>query len=107
MTFESMGGEEGINTANLRRAIWMYTQRVYGLEYDDYDYVKVNEQIKRQTKNYIKEVACAPHRVNKRHIDLLDMKMTSEDIIHLNFLVCEARLETELIYTTNAIQAFI
>ncbi|CAG9317819.1 unnamed protein product [Blepharisma stoltei] len=107
MTFDSMGGEEGQNTANLRRAIWMYTQRVYGLEYDDYDYGNVNGHIKRQTKTYIKEVACVPHRVTRRHIDLLDMKLVSEDIIHINFLVCEARLETELIYTTNAVQAFI
>ncbi|CAG9328517.1 SESN1 [Blepharisma stoltei] len=107
MTFDTIGGEEGINTANLRRAIWMYTQRVYGLEYDDYDYSNVNEQIKRQTKTYIKEVACAPHRVTRRHIELIDMKLIAEDIIHVNFLICEARLETELIYTTNAVQAFI
>ena len=105
-TFESFG-EEGVNTAPLRRAVWMYTQRVLGLEYDDYDYREVNEQLSRNTKNYLKTVVCYPKKVTKELLNSIDMDLDFPDIVQMVLLVSESKLESELIYLTHCLSSFI
>ena len=52
-----------VDTDKFRSAIWYYTQRVYGISNDDYDYGEVNYLVSRQLKTYVKKVICYPERI--------------------------------------------
>ena len=103
LTHEYIGAETGISTGPLRRAVWNYVQRVYGLQYDDYDYREVNQFLPIQTKSYIKKVACFPHTVTEADYKNIELDLTHEEMIHINLLITEARLESELIYMLHAV----
>ena len=84
------------------RAVWIYTQRLYGLEYDDYNYSEVNTVLIRATKAYLKKVACTPHTVRVEDwsgVDLCDF-----DKLTLTLLISEARREGELLYALHALR---
>lgn len=59
----SSGDESEIDLASFREAIWNYTQGLYGVRIDDYDYSKINKVLDKGTKNFIKLVACFPHKL--------------------------------------------
>lgn len=106
MTYNTLGEEDEVSTEPLRRAIWMYTQRVYGLDYDDYDYKEVNLLLPINTKQYLKKIACVPHTVTQDDYSNVDLEVSHDEHIHINLLVFGARLEAELIYILHAIHQF-
>lgn len=103
MTYDYVGQDSGVETGPLRRAIWNYVQRVYGLQYDDYDYTDINKFLKINTKKYIKKIACFPETVTRQDWENIELDLTYDEMIHLNILICEARFETELLYMLYAI----
>jgi hypothetical protein len=86
-----------------QRAIWVYTQRLYGLEYDDYNYRDVNTELAKPTKAFLKKVACSPHEVVAE--DWSQVPLSTEEKVTLVLLVCEARREGELLYALHALRA--
>ena len=104
MTYDTIGQDSGVETAPLRRAIWNYVQRVYGLQYDDYNYTDINRFLKINTKKFIKKVACMPETVNKTDYLNIELDLSHDDMIHLNLLICEARFEAQLVYMLHALQ---
>ena len=84
----------------------MYTQRVYGLDYDDYDYKEVNLLLPIHTKQYLKKIACVPNTVTQEDYQNVDLEVSHDEHIHINLLVFGARLEAELIYILHAIHSF-
>ncbi|OMJ72020.1 hypothetical protein SteCoe_29633 [Stentor coeruleus] len=103
MTYDYVGQDSGVETGPLRRAIWNYVQRVYGLQYDDYNYTDINKFLEINTKKYIKKIACFPETVTKQDWENIELDLTYDEMIHLNILICEARFETELLYMLYAI----
>jgi hypothetical protein len=104
MTYEYVGQDTGVNTGPLRRAIWNYVQRVYGLQYDDYNYTDINRFLKINTKKYIKKTACFPEMVQKQDYVNIELDLTHDEMVHLNLLICEARFEAQLVYMLHAVQ---
>jgi len=87
------------------RAIWVYTQRLYGLEYDDYNYRDINTELTKPTKAFLKKVACTPHEV--RAEDWSQVALSTDEKVRLVLLVCEARREGALLYVLHALRAAI
>ena len=104
MTYEHLGQDSGLETGPLRRAIWNYVQRVYGLQYDDYNYTDINKFLKINTKRYIKKTACFPETVTKQDYINIELDISHDEMIHLNLIICEARFEAQLVYMLHAIQ---
>ena len=104
MTYECLGQDHGLETGPLRRAIWNYVQRIYGLQYDDYNYIDINKFLKINTKRYIKKTACFPETVTKQDFLNIELDITNDEMIHLNLMICEARFEAQLVYMLHAIQ---
>lgn len=103
MTYDYIGQDSGVKTGPLRRAIWNYVQRVYGLQYDDYDYTDINKFLKINTKKYIKKIACFPETITKQDWENIEIELTYDEMIHLNILICESRFEAELLYMLYAV----
>lgn len=103
MTYQQLGEYYNIETEPLRRAIWNYVQRVYGIQYDDYNYNNINRLLKIGTKKYIKKTACFPENVTKDDFNGIDLDITSDEIIHLNLMICEARFEAQLVYMLHSV----
>jgi hypothetical protein len=103
MTFRTFHDEHDIDTAPLRRAIWKYTHRVYGLAYDDYNYREVNVFLLIGLKKYLKKVACVPHSVTQDDFTSIDVSLKPQEVVHVNLLVMEARVEAQLLYVMAAI----
>jgi sestrin len=104
MTYDYVGQDSGVETGPLRRAIWNYVQRVYGLQYDDYNYTDINRFLKINTKKYIKKIACFPETVTKQDWVNIEIDLTYDEMIHLNLIICEARFEAQLVYMLHAVQ---
>ena len=83
------------------RAMWIYTQRLYGLEYDDYNYRDINTELTKSTKTFLKKVACTPHLVSNE--DWNEASLSTEEKIKLVLFVCEARREGELLYALHSL----
>jgi len=107
MTDNSLCSVPQVDSSPLRRAIWNYTQKVYGLDYDDYNYREVNVLLSRHTKAYLKKAACVPHQLESEDFAQVDLGVTAEEMVHTMLLVMEARKESELLYwlyTLNLLQ---
>lgn len=104
MTYEHVGDDGGVETGPLRRAIWNYVQRVYGLQYDDYRYKDINRFLKINMKKYIKKTACFPETVLRKDFESIELDLHNYEMIHVNLLICEARFEAQLVYMLHAVQ---
>lgn len=104
MTYWTFSDEHDIDTEPLRRAIWKYTHRVYGLAYDDYDYQEINVFLLIGLKKYLKKVACVPHTLTREDFDSIDVSLTPQELVHVNLIVAEARVEAQLLYVMAAIE---
>mmetsp|Transcript_13143 Transcript_13143/g.24613 ORF Transcript_13143/g.24613 Transcript_13143/m.24613 type:complete len:442 (-) Transcript_13143:103-1428(-) len=104
MTSRTFSDEMDINTEPFRRAIWKYTHRVYGLAYDDYNYQEVNVFLLIGLKKYLKKVTCIPHTLTRDDFDGIDVTLKPHEIVHVNILVAEARVEAQLLYAVAAIE---
>ena len=102
MTDNCVGPVQQVNTTPLRQAVWKYTQKLYGLEYDDYDYREVSILLSKPTKSFLKKAACWPHLLTSLDLAQVDLGISTKDLIHLLLLVSEARKEVELIYWLHA-----
>jgi sestrin len=104
MTFRTFSDEQDIDTEPLRRAIWKYTHRVYGLAYDDYNYKEVDLFLRIGLRKYLRKVGCAPHTLTREDYDSIDISLKPHELVHVNLLLMEARVEAQLLYAMAAIE---
>lgn len=102
MTNNSIGPVLQVNTSPLRLAVWKYTQKLYGLDYDDYDYREVSLLLTKSTKSFLKKAACRPQLLTPLDFAQVDLGLSAKELVHLLLLVMEARKEGELIYWLHA-----
>mmetsp|Transcript_31833 Transcript_31833/g.83101 ORF Transcript_31833/g.83101 Transcript_31833/m.83101 type:complete len:538 (-) Transcript_31833:525-2138(-) len=63
LTYRNFFASSDVDTSPFRNAVWFYVHRISGVQHDDYDYERVNQDLKKMTKIYIKKVACTPRLV--------------------------------------------
>ncbi|CCD68266.1 Sestrin homolog [Caenorhabditis elegans] len=91
-----------IDTAAFREAIWNYTQGLYGVRVDDYDYSKINRVLDKGTKTFIKLAACYPHKLTTEFTRALPGFKDSEKI-HVVMMVAMARFQASMFHYTRAV----
>ncbi|MBN3297519.1 SESN3 protein, partial [Amia calva] len=92
---------------DLKRAIWNYIHRMFGIRYDDYDYGEVNHLVERSLKLYIKTVTCYPDRTSTQLCPRSWKSLKPAEKVHVNLLIMEARLQAELLYALRAITQYM
>ncbi|EGT46406.1 hypothetical protein CAEBREN_03412 [Caenorhabditis brenneri] len=91
-----------IDTAAFREAVWNYTQGLYGVRIDDYDYSKINRVLDKGTKTFIKLAACYPHKLTTEFLRALPGFRDSEKI-HVVMLISMARFQASMFHYTRAV----
>lgn len=102
MTNHCLGPVTQVNTFPIRLAVWKYTQKLYGLDYDDYDYREISLLLTKSTKSFLKKAACRPHLLTSLDFAQVDLGVSAKELVHMLLLVMEARKEEELIYWLHA-----
>lgn len=97
---------KNIENEPLRRSIWKYTQRVYGLEFDDYNYQEVNVNLALELKRYLKKVTCEPATVTAEDFQSVQ-GFTRVEMVQTSILVQEALVQTRLLYALHAIDSHL
>lgn len=100
----SEGGadQNEIDTAAFREAVWNYTQGLYGVRVDDYDYSKINRVLDKGTKTFIKLAACYPHKLTTEFTKALPGFKDSEKI-HVVMMIAMARFQASMFHYTRAV----
>uniref|UniRef100_A0A2P2I9M5 Sestrin-2-like n=1 Tax=Hirondellea gigas TaxID=1518452 RepID=A0A2P2I9M5_9CRUS len=108
MTYNTCGDRKNVSTTPFRRAIWYYTQSLYGIRRDDYDYSTINEVLDRPLKVFLKTMSVAPERLVTAHDSapsIIDDLRTSEQV-HIVILAAEARMQAEMVYAMLAVERY-
>jgi sestrin len=108
-TYNTLGGIGDHDTSPFRNSIWYYTLRLYGVHYDDYNYGEINSVCRKPTKVYVKIVACNPIKMTAEHFATMAKSegFQFSEMVHINFLVMEARKQAILLYALRCIMAVI
>jgi sestrin len=103
LTYMSFGPQRAkVDTLPFRRAVWQYVQRIKGMFHDDYNYAEVNIFLNRETKTYIKLMACAPYRLNQAAYDALGNVLEADEKVHVALLAAESARQSALLYGLHA-----
>ncbi|CAI2315842.1 unnamed protein product [Caenorhabditis sp. 36 PRJEB53466] len=105
---DSQSPEERRNqrdTAVFREAIWNYTQGLYGVRVDDYDYSKINRVLDRGTKTFIKIAACYPHKLTTEFTNAMPGLRVSEKV-HVVMMIAMARFQASMFHYTRAVSNY-
>ena len=76
------------------------------IRHDDYDYSLINELLPKRLKNYIKTVSCYPERCTEQEYQSIMLDFFSSEKVHVCLLICEARLQSSLLYAYKAIHDY-
>uniref|UniRef100_A0A1I7TED9 Non-structural protein NS1 n=1 Tax=Caenorhabditis tropicalis TaxID=1561998 RepID=A0A1I7TED9_9PELO len=91
-----------LETAAFREAVWNYTQGLFGVRLDDYDYSRVNYILDKGTRTFIKLAACYPHKLTTEFTQALPGFKDSEKI-HVVMMVSMARFQATMFHYTRAV----
>jgi len=106
LTYGTLGRHDRVDTAPFRRAAWNYSQCLWGVRHDDYDYGEVNVLLNRNLKKYMKTVSCSPEQCLRSEYNQIMKDFQSSEKIHLMLLVCEAKFQSGLLYSLRAISRY-
>ncbi|CAO4360945.1 unnamed protein product [Caenorhabditis nigoni] len=98
----SPADQNEIDTTAFREAVWNYTQGLYGVRVDDYDYSKINRVLDKGTKTFIKLAACYPHKLTTEFTKALPGFKDSEKI-HVVMMIAMARFQASMFHYTRAV----
>lgn len=91
-----------LDVAEFRECIWNYTQGLYGVRVDDYDYATINRVLDRGTKTFVKLAACYPHKLTTEFLRALPGFRDSEKI-HVVMLIAMARFQASMFHYSRAV----
>jgi len=103
LTEKKLSNIEGVDTSKFRHAIWFYTQRLYGIKYDDFPYEKTNSMLNKNLKVYIKQAACFPNLVKYADFANIGLHLQKKEKVHIAMIIHESRKQSHLIYGMQAI----
>ncbi|XP_064412375.1 sestrin-1 isoform X2 [Latimeria chalumnae] len=107
LTYNTMAMHKDVDTSMLRRAVWNYIHCMFGIRYDDYDYIEINQLLDHGFKVYIKTVVCSPEKTTKKMYDSFWRQFKHSEKVHVNLLLMEARMQAELLYALRAITRYM
>ncbi|ESN96989.1 hypothetical protein HELRODRAFT_185938 [Helobdella robusta] len=107
MTYNTVGRHHDIDTTTFRRAVWHYTQCMFGLMHDNYNYEEINSLLDTNLRTYIKAVTCFPETVDRSMYDGCMKEFMPSEKVHVNIMIHEARLQSELLYGLRAISRYM
>ncbi|KAI9280534.1 PA26 p53-induced protein-domain-containing protein [Umbelopsis sp. AD052] len=85
-----------LDTSPLRRAIWFYCLKLYGVKKEDYDYSDIARLISPQMKKYLKKVCYDPQSITLQDWNTTGISLRSEEKCHMNVLASEAKKQALL-----------
>lgn len=91
-----------LQVTRFRQAVFMYTQGLYGVRTDDYNYKAVNCILDRNTRHFIKMAATRPHLITTEYNQFMPGSKDSEKI-HTIMLVAMARFQATMFHYTRAV----
>lgn len=106
------------DTAPLRECMRFYTEHIFGVHHDDYDYSQVNLLGWRKLKIYLKKVVTLPQSLTKEDYEQLGVRedregkvvktynFTPEEKCHVNLLAIESKKRCALTYLAKAISDY-
>ncbi|CAD8064186.1 unnamed protein product [Paramecium sonneborni] len=104
MTRNTFGKEQQITTAAFRKAIRVYAQNIYRYQHDDIDYsTQMNKLLPKELKAFIKIVSLTPNLLQKKHLEIIPLKLTPDELCHITLLTIAAKIEVQLIYLSKAL----
>lgn len=103
LTYRNIGKIEAVDTRLFRMAVHRYAQCLFGIRHDDYDYSQINILLPRNLKTYIKTFCCFPERCTLEGYEAIMADFRNSEKVHVCLLVCEARLQAELLYGLRAV----
>ncbi|XP_047737755.1 sestrin-2-like [Hyalella azteca] len=108
MTYHTCGNRNNVNTAPFRRAVWNYTQCLFGIRRDDYDYSHVNMLLERHLKVFLKTLSVAPETFpdDLKLLPSILKELKPSEQVHVVILAAEARLQAEMVYAMLAIERY-
>jgi len=105
LSYNNFNTQQGVDTGPLRKSIWRYIHRVFGILHDDFNYGHVNTCLNKSFKALIKKICCFPHLITIKDIDFGLLFMPSEKA-HIIIIATEARKQAELLYGLKAIMKY-
>ncbi|CAD8142291.1 unnamed protein product [Paramecium pentaurelia] len=104
MTRNTFGKEQQITTSAFRKAIRVYAQNIYRYQHDDIDYsTQMNKLLPKELKAFIKIVSLTPNLLQKKHLDIIPLKLSADELCHITLLTIAAKIEVQLIYLSKAL----
>jgi len=94
------------SSSYITQALTFYIQRIFGIDFYDYDYAEVNKVLPISLKVYIKKVACYPQLITKADYEEASSVLSVKDKLHINILVMEAKRFASLLFLSKAISEY-
>jgi len=106
LTYRNIGKYESVDTSLFRMAVQRYAQCLFGIRHDDYNYSQINILLPRNLKTYIKTLCCFPERCTVNEYEAIMTDFRNSEKVHVCLLVCEAKLQAELLYGLRAVYEY-
>ena len=97
------------DTTPLRRSVWYYSHRLFGVITSDFDYRVVNLLVSRNLKSFIKRSVCAPETIRFSHFqEAFDqLEFRDEEKLHCVLLAAEAKRQASLMYGLHSLMTYM
>ena len=103
MTSRTIGGNmQIVDTLHFRQAIKCYTDIIFGIFNEDYNYTKTNKLLQRDHKKFIKDIACYPLGIDKEAMINLRSIFSYEEIFHMIYLIAIHKTRIQLTYISKS-----
>lgn len=108
LTYNTCGDAQNVNTDAFRRAIWNYTQSLYGIRWDDYEYSNVNKVLDIHLKMFLKTMSVAPERLTggSENLSSILQELEESEKVHVAILCAEARFQAAIVYAMLAVEKY-
>ncbi|CAD7941874.1 unnamed protein product [Amoebophrya sp. A120] len=107
-TDSSVGGIKVSSTLPIRRALFAYVFRVYGLEVDDFNYTRLNFYLTLMHKVFLKKLCCFPEALTREDYDRVKAigGYNLRDMIQYIHIATQVRRVMQLQYVMAAFQRY-
>jgi sestrin len=104
MTYNYRGDStRSVDTSPFRRAIWNYTQSLYGMLEDDYDYEEVRVHLEPSLQQFIRASCTTPTNMHTHLIHATMLDLSTSEKVHVKILIMEAKRQALLLYAMRAV----
>ena len=103
LTYRSLRGEKGVNTAPFRHGVWAYVTLLLGVRTDRFDYRLINHFVTVKVKTFVKMAVCYPESVTRALFASMD-EVDQDEKVHVAMLAMEARKQAVLLHACLAIR---